>query len=177
MGWIIRSWCCLMVIHPGSTASIGPPELRPPMPRSYKKRGTAPRPPRAATTQPRRVSDTDLTVALRGPAVPGVETSLDHQCGQLSVPGADAAAIRGGKSGADGVAGAYRDRGLDPELVAGPAAVEGPAGEDIGETGADTAAKRPGPRVPPRANTTTAPRVGDQAHRSPPMRQGADLAL
>ncbi len=83
----------------------------------------------------------------------------------------------GGKSGADGVPGAYRDRGVDPELVAGPAAVEGPAGEDIGETGADTAAKRPGPRVPPRANTTTAPRVGDQAHRSPPMRQGADLAL
>jgi SRSO17 transposase len=83
----------------------------------------------------------------------------------------------GGKSGADGVPGAYRDRGLDPVLVAGPAAVEGPAGEDIGEAGADAAAKRPGTRVSYQANAATAPRVRDQAHRSPPMRQGADLAL
>jgi SRSO17 transposase len=83
----------------------------------------------------------------------------------------------GGKSGADRVPGAYRDRGVDPVLVAGPAAVAGPAGEDIGEAGADAAAKRPGPRVPHQANAATAPRVRDQAQRSPPMRQRANLAL
>jgi len=43
------------------------------MPRSYKKRGTTPRPPRTATTQPRRAYDTDLTDAqwaILGPLLP-----------------------------------------------------------------------------------------------------------
>lgn len=83
----------------------------------------------------------------------------------------------GEKSGADGVPGAHGAGGVDPVLVAGPAAVEGAAGEDGGEDRADATAERPGPRVPHQANTTAAPRVGDQTHRSPPVRQGADLAL
>src|SRR5579883_463294 len=83
----------------------------------------------------------------------------------------------GGKSGADGVPGPYRDRGLDPVLVAGPAALEGPAGEDGGEDRPDATAERPGPRGPNQADATAAPRVGDQAHRTASMRQGADLAL
>jgi SRSO17 transposase len=83
----------------------------------------------------------------------------------------------GEKSGADGVPGAFGLGGVDPVLVAGAAAVEGPAGEDGSEARANPAAERRGPRVPHQANAAAAPRVRDQARRSPPMRQGANLAL
>jgi SRSO17 transposase len=85
--------------------------------------------------------------------------------------------IGGGKSGADGVPGAYGNRGLDPELVVEPAAVSKTAGADCGRNHAGAETKRPGQAVPHQANTKKVAGIRHQAHRTTAMLMGFDLAL
>ncbi len=83
----------------------------------------------------------------------------------------------GEKSGVDGVPGAQCDRGVDPELVAGATSVEEVAGTDSGGDRANAEEERVGTQEPHQGDTKEAPSVGHQAHRSPPLCLGKDLAL
>ena len=83
----------------------------------------------------------------------------------------------GGKPGVDGVPGAYGDRGLDPELVAGATSVEDAVGANDGGDREDAEAKRGGSQEPHQGDTKEATSVRHQAHRGPPLRLGKDLAL
>jgi SRSO17 transposase len=83
----------------------------------------------------------------------------------------------GEKSGVDGVPGAYSDRGLDPELVAGPTPVPEAVGTNSGGAGADAEEKCVGPPEPHQGHAKKAASVRDQTHRSPPLCLGKDLAL
>jgi SRSO17 transposase len=83
----------------------------------------------------------------------------------------------GGKAGADGVPGAYGDRGVDPELVAGPTAVAGAAGTDGGGDRSDSEEECGGSPLPHQGDAKEAAGVRHQTHRSPTMRLGKDLAL
>jgi SRSO17 transposase len=83
----------------------------------------------------------------------------------------------GGKSGADGVPGAHGHRGVDPLLVAGPEPFDQTAGADGRGAPEDSASQCHGPQEPHQANATTAPRVGHQTYRAPPVCVGEDLAL
>jgi hypothetical protein len=83
----------------------------------------------------------------------------------------------GEKPGADGVPGAHGDRGIDPVLVAGPAAVEEAPGADLGGAQEGAAQECGGAAVPHQADTAKAPSVRHQAHRTAPMHLGHDLAL
>jgi SRSO17 transposase len=85
--------------------------------------------------------------------------------------------IGGEKPGADGVPGAYGDRGVDPVLVAGPAPPEGTAGAHLGGDRAGAAAQRGGPEGAHQADTAEAPRDRHQAHRVAALQMGHDLAL
>lgn len=85
--------------------------------------------------------------------------------------------LGGEQSGADGVPTAYRDRGLDPILVAGGASLEEVARTNGGEDPTDAAQECPGSQEPHQTNATTAARVGNQTHRTPPLRMGENLAL
>lgn len=83
----------------------------------------------------------------------------------------------GGKSGVDGVPGAYGDRGVDPELVAGATTVEEVVGTHGGGDRANAKEKRGGSQEPHKDDTKEATSVGHQAHRSSPLCLGKDLAL
>ena len=83
----------------------------------------------------------------------------------------------GERSGVDRVPGAYGDCGDDPELVAGPAAVEEVAGTNGGGDRANGEEKRIGPEEPHQGDAEEAARARHQTHRSPPLRLGKDLAL
>ena len=83
----------------------------------------------------------------------------------------------GGKSGVDGVPGAHRDCGLDPELVA----ERTPIGEAVGTHGggdrANAEAKRNRTTKPHQDDPKKAASLRHQTHRTPPLRLGKDLSL
>lgn len=83
----------------------------------------------------------------------------------------------GEKPGPDGVPGAHGGGGVDPVLVVGPEPAEGVAGADLGGDRADAAAQRPGAAVPHQADASSAARPRYQAHRSPSLPVGINLAL
>jgi SRSO17 transposase len=83
----------------------------------------------------------------------------------------------GEKPGADGVPGAHGGGGADPVLVVGPDTTEEAAGADVGGDPASAASKRPGAALPHQAGSPSAARPGHQAHRSPPLSVGTNLAL
>ena len=83
----------------------------------------------------------------------------------------------GEKPGVDGVPGAYGDRGVDPELVAGATTVEKVVGTDSGGDRANAKEKRGGAQEPHKDDTKEATSVRHQAHRSSPLCPGKDLAL
>ncbi|GAC1353885.1 MAG: IS701-like element ISRba4 family transposase [Acidimicrobiales bacterium] len=83
----------------------------------------------------------------------------------------------GGKPGPDGVPGAHGGGGADPVLVVGPEPAEGVAGADLGGDRAGAAAQRPGAAVPHQADASSAARPRYQAHRSPSLPVGINLAL
>ena len=83
----------------------------------------------------------------------------------------------GEKPGVDGVPGAYGDRGVDPELVAGATTVEEVVGKNGGGDRANAKEKCGGAQEPHQGDTKEATSVGHQAHRSPPLCLGKDLAL
>lgn len=83
----------------------------------------------------------------------------------------------GGKSRADGVPGAYGGGGVDPVLVAGPEPAAEAAGADLSGDRAYAAAQRVGAAVPHQADASSAAHPGHQAHRSPSLRMGSNLAL
>jgi len=85
--------------------------------------------------------------------------------------------LGGEKPGVDGVPGAYGDRGVDPELVAGATTVEEVVGTNGGGDRADAEEKRGGLQEPHQDDTKEAPSVRHQAHRSHRLRLGKDLAL
>jgi SRSO17 transposase len=71
--------------------------------------------------------------------------------------------------GADGVPGAYRNRGDDPVLVVAPVSPEGAAGTDLGGDPAGAAPERPGAALPHQADTAKVARVRRQTHRVAPL--------
>jgi len=71
----------------------------------------------------------------------------------------------GEKPGADGVPGAYRDRGLDSQLVAGATSLGEARGTDGGGDPQDAAEDRRGAQEPHQADPQEAARVRHQAHR------------
>ena len=83
----------------------------------------------------------------------------------------------GGKSGVDGVPGAYGDRGVDPVLVAGATPFEEAVGTNGGGTGADAEEKCSGVQEPRQGDAKEAARFRYQTHPSPPLCLGEDLAL
>ena len=83
----------------------------------------------------------------------------------------------GGKSGVDGVPGAYGGGGADPVLVVEPVPAEGVAGADLGRDRTGAAPERRGEEEPRQADTAKAARVRHQTHRLAPMQMGYDLAL
>ena len=83
----------------------------------------------------------------------------------------------GENPGADGMPGAYRDRGANPVLVAGTACPAETPGADHGGDPTGAAAKRDGAEVPHETDTAKAARVGHQTHRIAAMQMGHDLAL
>jgi SRSO17 transposase len=83
----------------------------------------------------------------------------------------------GEKSGVDGVPGAYGARGVDPELVAGATAVAEVVGTNGDGDRIHAEKKRGGPEEPHKDDAKEAASVRHQAHRSPPLRLGKNLAL
>lgn len=83
----------------------------------------------------------------------------------------------GEKPGSDGVPGAHGGGGADPVLVAEPLPAPEVAGADLGGDRAVAAPQRPGEAGPRQADAATAPRSRDQAHRSPSLHVGGNLAL
>ena len=83
----------------------------------------------------------------------------------------------GEKSGPDGVPGSHGDRGLDPELVAGPTPATEAVGTDGGGDREDAREECSGAREPHQGDAKKAASVRHQTHRSPPLRLGEDLAL
>ena len=83
----------------------------------------------------------------------------------------------GEKPGADGVPGARCDRRLHPVLVAGPDSPKETSGTDGGEDPAGAAAECPGTEVPYQEDAAQTPQIGHQAHRTPTLYMGQDLAL
>ena len=83
----------------------------------------------------------------------------------------------GEKPGVDGVPSAYGDRGADPELVAGPTAVEEVDGTDGGGDAVHAEEERGGSEGPHEGDAEEAANARHQAHRSSPLLLGKDLAL
>jgi SRSO17 transposase len=83
----------------------------------------------------------------------------------------------GEKSGVDGVPGAHSDCGVDPELVAEATAVEEVIGTDKGGDRANAEEKRGGSQEPHQSHAKEIACVRNQAHRSPALHLGKDLAL
>ena len=83
----------------------------------------------------------------------------------------------GEKPGPDGVPGAHGGGGVDPVLVAGPEPADEAAGADGSGDYACAASQRPGAAVPHEADASQATRSGRQAHRSPSLQMGGNLAL
>jgi SRSO17 transposase len=83
----------------------------------------------------------------------------------------------GEKSGVDGVPGAHGDRGVDSELVAQRTAVVEAVGTNGRGDPAGAEEKRGGPEEPHQDDSKEAAGVGHQAHRSPTLCLGEDLAL
>jgi SRSO17 transposase len=83
----------------------------------------------------------------------------------------------GEKSGVDGVPGAYRDRGVDPVLVAGPASFAGVARAHSVGAPEGAAEECRGAQEPHQNHATKAPCARHQTHRPPPLQVGVDLAL
>jgi SRSO17 transposase len=83
----------------------------------------------------------------------------------------------GGKPGPDGVPGAHRGGGVDPVLVVGPEPSEEVAGTDVRGDRAHAAPECLGAAVPHQADTSTVTRSRDQAHRTPSLPMGLNLAL
>ena len=83
----------------------------------------------------------------------------------------------GEKSGVDGVPGAYGDRGVDPELVAGGTAVGEAVGTHGGGDPEDAEEKRGGSAEPHQGNSKEAASIRYHAHRASQVRLGKDLAL
>jgi len=83
----------------------------------------------------------------------------------------------GEKPGADGVPGAHGGGGVDPVLVVGPDPAEEAVGADVERDHADAASQRPGAAVPHQADTSSAACPRHQAHRSPSLPVGFNLAL
>jgi SRSO17 transposase len=85
--------------------------------------------------------------------------------------------LGGEKSGTDGVPGAHRHCGFDPFLVAWAATVDEVAGEDSGQDPTNTTEERHNTQMSHQAHKEEAPRVRHQAHQSPSMQLGWNLAL
>ena len=83
----------------------------------------------------------------------------------------------GEKSGADGVPGTHGAGGVDPVLVAGPESVTAVAGAHGVGTPEDAAEECHGVPEPHQDHTPKAPCIGHQAHRTPSLQVGANLAL
>jgi SRSO17 transposase len=83
----------------------------------------------------------------------------------------------GENPGADGVPGPYGGGRVDPVLVVGPASAQEVAGADLGGDRADAVPQRPGAAVPHQADASSAARPRHQAHRSPSLQMGTNLAL
>jgi SRSO17 transposase len=83
----------------------------------------------------------------------------------------------GEKPGPDGVPGAHGGGGLDSVLVVEPEPAQEVAGTDIGRDRAGTAPQRSGAAVPHQADATSAARSRGQAHQTPSLPVGIDLAL
>jgi len=83
----------------------------------------------------------------------------------------------GGKSGADGVPGAYRSRGVDPVLVVEPLPAEAIAGADLRGDRASPVPQRRGAEGAHQTDPAAIARIGYQAHRTAPMQVGYNLAL
>jgi SRSO17 transposase len=83
----------------------------------------------------------------------------------------------GEKPGVDGVPGAYGDRDVDPELVAGPRAVEEVVGTNGGGDAVHAEEERGGSEGPHEGDAEETASVRHQTHRSSPLHLGKDLAL
>lgn len=83
----------------------------------------------------------------------------------------------GGKSGVDGVPGAYSDSGIDPELVAGATPIEEVVGTNCGGDRANAEEKCGGLQEPHQGDTKEVTSGRHQTHRSSPLCLGEDLAL
>ena len=83
----------------------------------------------------------------------------------------------GEKPGPDGVPGAHGGGGVDPVLVAGPESADEAVGADVGGDPAGAASQRAGAAVPHQADAASVARPGHQAHRSPSLSMGINLAL
>jgi SRSO17 transposase len=83
----------------------------------------------------------------------------------------------GEKPGADGVPGAYGDRGVDPRLVAGATSLGEAGGTDGGGDPQNAAENQGGAQEPHQADPQEAARVRHQAHRLETVQVGQNLAL
>jgi SRSO17 transposase len=83
----------------------------------------------------------------------------------------------GEKSGFDGVPGAYGDRGIDPELVAGGTALVKTVGTNGRGDPLDAEEERVGPEEPHQGDPKEVASIRHQTHRDSPVRLGEDLAL
>lgn len=83
----------------------------------------------------------------------------------------------GENPGPDGMPGAHGGGGVDPVLVAGPEPAAEAAGADVGGDPAGATPQCPGAAVPHQADASSAARPRHQAHRSPSLSMGINLAL